>query len=97
MAPETSAEEVARLAEKLRLLFETFHAKDLPKFTVSFGVAEFAKGDNLEALFAKADQALYLAKDTGRNRVETFTRTDAKSGPRPSSRNIRVVSDRSRA
>lgn len=97
LAPETSAEEAARLAEKLRLLFETFHAKDLPKFTVSFGVAEFAKGDNLEALFAKADQALYLAKDTGRNRVETFTRTDAKSGPRPSSRNIRVVSDRSRA
>ena len=97
LTPETSAEEAARLAEKLRLLFETFHAKDLPRFTVSFGVAEFAKGDNLETLFAKADQALYLAKDTGRNRVETFTRTDAKSRPRPSSRNIRVVSDRSRA
>lgn len=96
LTPETSAEEAARLAEKLRLLFETYHAKDLPKFTVSFGVAEFAKGDNLETLFAKADQALYSAKETGRNRVEMFTRTAAKSEPKSPSRNIRVVSGRAR-
>ena len=95
LTPETSAAEAARLADKLRLLFETCHAKDLPQFTVSFGVAEFAKGDNLDTLFAKADQALYRAKETGRNRVEVFDRSAARNEPMPPAGNIRVVSGRS--
>lgn len=95
LTPETSAEEAGLLAEKLRLLFEAFSTQDLPAFSVSFGVAEFAKGDNLETLFAKADQALYRAKDTGRNRVEIFDRAAASNEPMPASRHIRVVSGRS--
>ena len=37
--------------------------------TMSFGVAG-PEGHSLESLFAAADQALYVAKRKGRNRVE---------------------------
>ena len=96
MTPETSAEAAAQLAEKLRLLFETFRTEGLPVFSVSFGVAGFVKGDDLETLFAKADQALYRAKEAGRNRVEVFEWIEAPSETTAPSRNIRIVPDRAR-
>lgn len=45
-----------------------------PMVTLSFGVAELVNQRNLEMLFTHADQALYDAKDTGRNRVVTVAR-----------------------
>ena len=36
--------------------------------TMSFGLTTIVKGDNIESLFIRADTALYLAKDAGRNR-----------------------------
>ena len=41
--------------------------------TVSIGIAIGAPGTELAALMADADQALYEAKRTGRNRVRAFT------------------------
>lgn len=38
--------------------------------TASFGVAQYIKGENPEALLKRADIALYTAKENGRNRVE---------------------------
>ena len=38
--------------------------------TASFGVADFHRDDSADSLFARADQALYRAKENGRNRVE---------------------------
>lgn len=40
------------------------------KITVSIGVAQYTKGSKPEDLYIKADEALYLAKKNGRNRVE---------------------------
>lgn len=37
--------------------------------TMSFGVAQSRPEDHVESLFARADRALYRAKETGRNRV----------------------------
>ena len=42
------------------------------RITVSFGVAEFEALDERSELLQKADEALYLAKRNGRNRVEIF-------------------------
>ncbi|MNN87256.1 diguanylate cyclase [compost metagenome] len=37
--------------------------------TASFGVSSARPGDSHESLLLRADQALYAAKDAGRNRV----------------------------
>ena len=66
--------EGARLfAERLRHELE-WREHDLGegtlKMTASFGVATLEAGEDGDALFAKADSALYRAKEGGRNRVE---------------------------
>jgi two-component system cell cycle response regulator len=40
--------------------------------TASIGVAHITPGENLDAVLARADEAMYLAKSRGRNRVETW-------------------------
>ncbi|TAA43681.1 sensor domain-containing diguanylate cyclase [Corallincola spongiicola] len=65
----TTLNGAASLAEKLRqqLLSLGF---DYPiKVTASFGVAQCQVGEALNQLIKRADQALYHAKETGRNRV----------------------------
>ena len=37
--------------------------------SVSIGVAVHARGENLDSVLARADAALYAAKEAGRNRV----------------------------
>jgi two-component system cell cycle response regulator len=41
------------------------------RVTASIGVAYAIEGEPLEAMIARADGAMYLAKSRGRNRVET--------------------------
>lgn len=38
--------------------------------TISLGVASFQRGDDIDAVVSRADEALYQAKHKGRNRVE---------------------------
>ncbi|MBA1147027.1 GGDEF domain-containing protein [Ectothiorhodospiraceae bacterium WFHF3C12] len=70
--PETDLERAWQATEKLRTALETapFHAGDqrLP-VTLSAGVAGFGDSDSREAVFDRADRALYNAKNAGRNRV----------------------------
>ncbi len=45
--------------------------RNLPRITISIGVAAFPDcGDDLQAVFRAANEALYKAKENGRNRVE---------------------------
>lgn len=70
LLPSTRAEEAKKLMDKLgRDIREApFHFNKSPlKITVSFGVAEVGEGDTLEALFSRADTALYKAKASGRD------------------------------
>lgn len=46
---------------------------DVLNVTVSVGVASNWKGATLEELIKRADEALYKAKETGRNKVITFS------------------------
>lgn len=72
LMPETSLEQAAQAAEKLRQAVEArpFHAgEERIAMSLSFGVAEFNGGDDTDAVFNRADQALYQAKGSGRNRV----------------------------
>ncbi|OYZ57502.1 MAG: hypothetical protein B7X81_09070 [Hydrogenophilales bacterium 17-61-76] len=63
------------LAEKLRMALEKQPFSDVGQVTCSFGVAEYASGDNMDALIKKVDRCLYHAKASGRNRVETSATT----------------------
>lgn len=60
------------LAEKLRIEVESMHFEPTTGITSSFGVAQFQDSDNMEDLLKRADDALYLAKKNGRNRVEVL-------------------------
>lgn len=68
--PETSLEETMTIADKLRSEVEQcvfrYQGQVIP-VTVSIGVAEFHEDDTPESVFARADEALYLAKKSGRN------------------------------
>jgi diguanylate cyclase (GGDEF)-like protein len=58
------------VAERLRLRVEKMEVPKAGQVTASFGVAVFPfHGSHRRQLVALADSALYLAKETGRNRV----------------------------
>jgi two-component system cell cycle response regulator len=72
--PNTGEEEAGRFAERVRAAVEAHVYKDdanVIRMTMSSGVAAFpaAGVGSPEALLKKADEALYLAKESGRNRV----------------------------
>jgi diguanylate cyclase (GGDEF)-like protein len=72
--PDTDAAGAATVAESLRAAIAAQPYEDGQQsvnVTASFGVASFAKDgyDNVDKLLRAADEALYRAKTTGRNRV----------------------------
>lgn len=71
LAPSTNIEGAFTHAERLRSNIENSHFSIDTKITSSFGVTEFdSTTDNAESVIKRADEALYLAKKKGRNRVE---------------------------
>jgi len=72
MLPHTDIDAAAIAAEKLRLVISGHGFDKADKLTVSFGVTAFDPQDDVDALLKRVDDALYLAKDNGRNRVTTL-------------------------
>lgn len=77
--PDTGENGARHLAEKIRANVQEMgieHEKSLPLHlvTISLGIATINDGMETthEELVSQADQALYLAKEKGRNRVEVF-------------------------
>jgi diguanylate cyclase (GGDEF)-like protein len=72
MLPETPAVDALVLAERVRGAIERLRCVDAGSeiaLTVSIGVAEFRPGEPITQTVGRADEALYLAKSSGRNRV----------------------------
>jgi diguanylate cyclase (GGDEF)-like protein len=71
LLPETSLAEARLVAERIRAEVEAGN-KELPACTVSIGVAVSGPDDlEVDGIVARADAAMYRAKEGGRNRVET--------------------------
>ena len=66
---DTELTQARELAEKLRKKIDGSVFADKLHVTVSFGVAQIRKGETLSALFNRTDEALYIAKNKGRNQV----------------------------
>lgn len=69
-------ENLIKLAEKLRVRVETHTFPFLKHKTASFGTALYHPDDEINELVARADKALYNAKNNGRNRVEFLQRQE---------------------
>lgn len=76
LLPQTSLEDSVKVAERLRIeILNTsvvLEKGDEVTFTSSFGVVAASKS-NIDELLIKADKALYKAKESGRNKVCTFS------------------------
>ena len=67
--PHTNVDGAFALAEKLRTTIEKNEFEDVGYKTASFGVAQVEHGDTVEMVISRADEALYSAKNSGRNMV----------------------------
>jgi two-component system, cell cycle response regulator len=75
--PDTSLDDARRIAERIRLHvagspFRVMNGAELLTVTISIGVAAtIGAGDSPELLLKRADEAVYEAKSSGRNKVIT--------------------------
>ena len=69
ICPESNIENTAELMERFRLIIEKYNFGEVKNNTASFGITIFKKGDNLDSIIKRADEALYEAKNSGRNRI----------------------------
>ncbi len=66
----TELENAQLVSENIRKAIANLDHRVAGKITASFGVASSRKDDTIESIFKRADEALYIAKAKGRNRVE---------------------------
>lgn len=71
---ETDLSGAVIVAERIRNIIEAVEMRgsdgNVFGITVSQGISSYKPGDDKEALISRADEALYRAKENGRNRVE---------------------------
>ena len=77
MLPNTDVKGAVLIAQRIRYSIENLRLNyqgEEVQFTISLGIANIlpTPGTNCIDLIASADQALYLAKEEGRNRVVTL-------------------------
>ena len=69
LCPGTDGEGARRIAERLRQGVERQHGPNDVAVTCSFGITTLAAGEDWLKAIERADQAMYEAKQAGRNRV----------------------------
>lgn len=69
LVPEANAKTAKTLAEKVRKVVETTAFPEIVNLTTSIGVAICSADDDETSLIRRADEALYRAKQNGRNVV----------------------------
>ena len=73
--------------------------RSIGPLTVSIGVAQYEPGEAIIETFARADAALYKAKQRGRNRVEVASpdMLERREQARPSTTSVAAISAKSAA
>ena len=70
LTQRTELPQAATIAERLRASIASESSVDGLRVTISAGVAQYRIGEPTDETLARAEQALYLAKQSGRDRVE---------------------------
>ncbi len=77
--PHTNLEGAQNAGESIRLYIDkamfSYKGQKIP-LTISVGISQFRRGDDSTSAFERADSALYLAKNSGRNSVKTEAEVD---------------------
>lgn len=69
LLPGCSAGEAAMVAEKILAVVRSAAPAGPRPLTLSIGVAELGRGEDFDSLLRRADEALYRAKEAGKDRV----------------------------
>ena len=69
--PQTDQEIALSVIEKIRSKIAVHEFETVGKKTASFGMATYQKDDDIEKVLKRADDALYEAKNGGRNKICT--------------------------
>ena len=72
LLPHTDISDAYMVAERARQAIEAESHPIVGKVTASFGVAERQSGETYNSLYRRVDEAMYRAKNSGRNRVITY-------------------------
>jgi diguanylate cyclase (GGDEF)-like protein len=72
LSPETDTNAITQISEKIRQLLETSKPENAPGVTASFGITCCTKNEKIDNVIHRADQALYKAKENGRNCVKVL-------------------------
>ncbi|WP_078553801.1 GGDEF domain-containing protein [Bacillus alkalicellulosilyticus] len=73
LLPNTTVSESLSIAEKIRLAIEQHNFIEGYQVTSSFGLESFQTNDTVDSLLERVDQALYVAKESGRNQVNVYS------------------------
>ncbi|MDH5277249.1 MAG: GGDEF domain-containing protein, partial [Gammaproteobacteria bacterium] len=73
LLPDTSLRGALKCAERVRKAIVRRPFEGLHQVTVSIGIAEYRPGESVSSMLGRADEALYGAKNAGRNRVHCAT------------------------
>ena len=71
--PGVTSQAAFGIIEKLRVGFSQLSFNHGESVTFSAGLIQWQSKDDVQSLFAKADQVLYQAKESGRNQIVIFT------------------------
>jgi diguanylate cyclase (GGDEF)-like protein len=67
--PESTLNDAEQLYRRVQFAVAARPIGPFDRLHLSAGIAELRREDNAEALFQRADEALYRAKETGKGRV----------------------------
>ncbi|MEH3052496.1 MAG: GGDEF domain-containing protein [Patulibacter minatonensis] len=69
LLPGATAQGAHNYAERVAEALSAEDITDELRLSASCGIAHLARGDSIDAVFGRADEALYAAKNSGRNRA----------------------------